>query len=114
MDQFVLEFDRVHHRVAFAPRFSGNEFAVPGKITPGFIVSFRQRERLVREVLSGTLPARSGMYTGDSILRINDREGAQLSYEQWDRFVRERQPIAVVWSHNGQMFSKTFPVVELR
>jgi hypothetical protein len=113
MDQFVLEFDRVHQRVAFAPRFSGTAFEVPGKITPGFIVSFRQRERLVREVLNGMLPARSGMHDGDAIVRINDREGAQLSYKDWDTFVRERRPIAVVWSHNGQMFSKTFPVVEL-
>lgn len=114
MDQFALEFDRVHRRVAFAPRFSGAAFEVPGKITPGFIVSFRQRERLVREVLSGTLPASSGMYAGDAIVRINDREGVRLSYEEWDRFIRERRPIAVVWSHDGRVFSRTFPVVELR
>lgn len=112
--QFVIEFDRKHHRVAFQPNFSGREFAVPGELTYGFYISFHQPARRVREVLPGLAPARAGMQAGDVIVDINGRRAASVNYEYWDQLLRARRPVAVVWNHAGRAASHTFSAVELR
>jgi predicted aspartyl protease len=114
IDQFIMEFDRIHRRVAFQPHFSGSEFAVPGEVTYGFYVSFRQPSRRVREVLAGLAPARASMRARDLILSINGQRAASVNYEYWDRLLRARRPVTVVWNHDGHILSRTFPVVELR
>jgi predicted aspartyl protease len=114
IEQFTLEFDRVNRRVAFQPRFFGPEFAVPGEVTVGFYISFRRPVRVVREVLPNLEPAKAGMSKGDRILTIDGRDASRLSFEDWDRLVRARRPIAIGWKNGNHNFSKTFPVVELR
>lgn len=114
VDQFIMEFDRIHHRVGFQPRFSGSEFVVSGEITCGFYVSFRQPTRRAREVLPGLAPARAGIRAGDPIVSINGRRAASVTYEYWDRLLRSRQSVTVVWEHGGHILSGTFPVNELR
>jgi hypothetical protein len=114
IDQFVMEFDRIHHRVAFQPRFSGSEFVVPGEFTCGFYISFRQPTRRAREILPGLAPARAGMRATDVIMSIDGHRAASVNYKYWDRLLRARRPITVVWDHDGHVLSKTFPVVELR
>ena len=90
IEQFVLEFDRVHQRVAFSPLFSGREFIVPGERTCGLSISFRQQKRLVRDVLPGRAPAKAGMKRGDTIVAINGRDAELVTYRQWDE-ARARQ-----------------------
>lgn len=114
IEQFTMEFDRIHHRVAFQPHFSGSEFVVPGEITTGFFISFRQPARRARDVLPGLAPARAGMRTGDPILTIDGRRASALSYREWDELVQARRPITVAWEHDGHAQSAVFPVVELR
>lgn len=114
IDQFAMEFDRIHHRVAFQPYFSGSEFAVPGELTYGFYISFRHPERRVRDVLPGLAPARANMRAGDLIMDINGLRAASVSYESWDRLLRARRPVTVVWDDNGHVLSRNFPVLELR
>lgn len=114
IDQFVMEFDRIHHRVGFQPKFSGSEFVVPGEITYGFYISFRQPTRRVREVLPGLAPARAGMHAKDMIIGINGHRAASVGYESWDRLLRAHRPVSVVWNHGGRILSRTFAAVELR
>jgi hypothetical protein len=114
IEQFIMEFDRIHRRVGFQPRFSGSQFAVPGEITVGFYIAYRQPGRRVSNVLPRLAPANAGMHTGDSILRINGMRASDVSYESWDRSLRNRRPVAIVWVHDGHALSKRFPVVELR
>jgi hypothetical protein len=114
IEQFIMEFDRIHRRVGFQPRFSGSQFAVPGEITVGFYIAYRQPGRRVSNVLPGLAPANAGMHAGDSILRINGMRASDVSYESWDRLLRNRRPVAIVWVHDGHALSKRFPVVELR
>ncbi|MGA8097099.1 MAG: aspartyl protease family protein [Candidatus Cybelea sp.] len=114
IDQFTVEFDRIHHRVAFQPYFSGSEFVVPGEFTYGFYISFRHPERRVRDVLPDLAPARANMRAGDLIMDINGLRAASVSYESWDRLLRGRQPVTVVWDRNGHVLSRNFRVVELR
>lgn len=114
IDQFTMEFDRIHRRVGFQPHFSGPEFAVPGEVTYGFYISFRQPSRYVREVLPSLAPASAGMRARDLVLSINGRRAALVNYEYFDRLLRARRPITVAWNHNGRVLVRTFPVVELR
>jgi hypothetical protein len=114
IDQFILEFDRFHRRVGFQPRFSESEFVVPGEITCGFYISFRQPSRRVREVLPGLAPARAGMHARDLIFSINGQRATSVKYEYWDRLLQARRPVTVVWEHDGHLVSRTFLVVELR
>ncbi len=114
IDQFTMEFDRIHRRVAFQPHFSGSEFVVPGEITCGFYISFRQPTRRVREVLPGLAPARAGMRAPDVIISINGHRAVSVNYKYWDRLLRARPSVTVVWDHDGHVLSQTFPVVELR
>jgi hypothetical protein len=114
LEQFIMQFDRIHHRVAFQPRFRGWEFVVPGEITTGFYISFRQPQRRVRDVLAGLGPARAGMRTGDLIMAIDGRAAPAVNYQYWDELVRARAPVTVTWEHDGRARSATFPVVELR
>ena len=112
--QFAIEFDRIHRRVAFQPQFSGSELAVPGELTTGIYISFRQPVRLVRDVLQNSLPARAGMRAGDVISTIDRTSASAATYETWDRLLRAKRPIAITWKHGDQTLSGTFPVVELR
>ena len=114
IEQFIMEFDRAHHRVAFQPRVRGSVFVVPGEITTGFYISFRQPQRRIRDVLPGLGPARAGMRAGDLILAINGRASPAVNYQYWDELVRSRAPVTVSWEHDGRVRSATFPVVELR
>jgi hypothetical protein len=114
IEQFVMEFDRVHRRVGFEARFAGPEFAVPGFLTCGVGVSFREPVRRVRGVLAGTEPANAGMRAGDAIVSIDGRDARLVTYRQWDELVYKRAPIAIAWQHNGRTRSATFPVVELK
>jgi hypothetical protein len=114
IEQFVMEFDRAHHRVAFQPHFTGSQFVVPGEITTGFYISFRQPQRRVRDVLPGLGPARAGMRTGDLILTIDGRAAPAVNYRYWDELVQARRPVTVTWEHDGRARTATFPVVELR
>ena len=114
IDQFTMEFDRIHRRVAFQPYFSGSEFIVPGEVTYGFYVSFRQLSRRVREVLPGLAPARAGMRARDLILSINGQRAESVSYEYWDRLLRARRPVTVTWAHGGHIHSGSFSAIELR
>lgn len=114
VDQFTMEFDRIRHRVAFQPHFSGSNFAVPGEITCGLYISFRQPSRLVRDVLPGMAPARAGMRAGDLVLSIGGRVASSVDYEFWDRLLRAHRAVTLVWKHDGRVASGTFPIVELR
>lgn len=114
IDQFTMEFDRIHRRVGFQPHFSGPEFAVPGEVTYGFYISFRQPSRYVREVLPGLAPASAGMRARDLILSINGQRAALVNYEYFDRLLRARRPIRIGWDDDGRVLVRTFPVVELR
>jgi predicted aspartyl protease len=114
LNQFTMEFDRLRHRVGFQPQFSGSNFVVPGEITCGFYISFRQPSRRVRNVLSGMAPARAGMRTGDLILSVNGHPASSVTYEYWDRSLRARRPVTVVWEDDGHVRSGAFPVAELR
>ncbi len=112
--QFVLEFDRVHHRVAFSPIFSGREFIVPGERTCGLSISFRQQKRLVRDVLPGRAPAKAGMKRGDTIVAINGRNAELVTYRQWDEAVRGDNGVTITWESEGGQHSQRFPIVELK
>jgi hypothetical protein len=114
IDQFVMEFDRVHHRVGFLALYSPTEFSVPGEITTGFYISFRQPIRLVRDVLPGLAPAKAGMSSGDRVLAIDGRDASKVSFESWDRLLRVRRSVVIRWEHDDHTFSRTFAVVELR
>jgi hypothetical protein len=114
IDQFILEFDRIHRRVGFLPLYSRTEFSVPGEITTGFYISFRQPIRLVRDVLPGLAPARAKMTKGDRILTIDGHDASKVSFESWDRLLRALRPIRIGWQHDRRNVSRTFPVVELR
>ncbi|MGA8574208.1 MAG: aspartyl protease family protein [Candidatus Cybelea sp.] len=114
IEQFVMEFDRIHRRVAFQPHFPGSEFVVHGEITCGFYLSFRQPVRRVREVLPGLAPERAGMRAGDVILSINGQRAASVNYQYWDRLLQARRLVAVAWDHEGQILSRAFPVLELK
>jgi hypothetical protein len=114
LDQFAMEFDRIHRRVAFQPYFSGSEFVVPGELTYGFYISFRHPVRRVRDVLPELAPARADMRAGDLIMDIDGRRATSVSYESWDRLLRAHRPVTVVWERAGHVLSQTFPVVELR
>ncbi|MGB8521321.1 MAG: hypothetical protein WCD38_14265, partial [Candidatus Tumulicola sp.] len=113
IDQFNVEFDRADRRVAFQPRFQGNQFQVPGIVTPGFSVTFGD-ERLVRFVTPDMQPARLGMRSGDVIATINGRPASQMNYRTWDALLEARRPIAITWTGAGATKSATFPVIELR
>jgi hypothetical protein len=114
IDQFALEFDRVHQRVGFQPHFSGSQFAVPGRWTTGFYISFHTPVRFVRGVLPNWPPARAGMRAGDVVTTIDGTSASATTYQTWDRLLRAGRPIAITWKHESQTFSRTFPVVELR
>jgi predicted metalloprotease with PDZ domain len=114
VDQFTMEFDRIRHRVAFQPHFSGSTFVAPGEITCGLYISFRQPSRLVRDVLPGMSPARAGLRAGDLILSIDGRRASSVDYELWDRLLRARRAVTLVWQHGARVGSGTFPIVELR
>jgi len=114
IEQFVVEFDRVHHRVAFSPLFTGREFTVPGERTCGLSISFRQQRRLVRDVLPGRAPAKAGMKRGDTIVAINGRDAEMVTYRQWDEAVLGSNSVTITWEHAGQQHSTTFPIVELK
>ncbi len=114
IDQFNVEFDRVAQRVAFQPRFRGNEFQVPGLLTPGFSVTFGDDKRLVRFVTPNMQPAQLGMRTGDVIDTINGRPASEISYRTWDALLETHRPIAIAWKDAGTAKSATFTVIELR
>jgi predicted aspartyl protease len=114
VNQFTMEFDRLHHRVGFTPQYAGSDFVVPGEITCGLYISFRGPSPRVRDVLPGMAPARAGIGAGDPILSIEGRSASRVDYKFWDRLLRERLPITIVWEHDGRAVSSTFPVVELR
>jgi hypothetical protein len=114
IEQFNLEFDRASQRVGFQAHFAGSVFAVPGDLTPGFSVAFRDGRCAVRNVVPGMQPADEGMEPGDAIVGIDNRRAAGLDYRAWDRLVRNRQPIVVSWEHGSRVQSATFPIVELR
>jgi hypothetical protein len=114
IDQFVMEFDRIHHRVGFLPLNSLTEFSVPGEITTGFYISFRQPIRRIRDVIPGLAPGRVGMNRGDTVLTIDGRDASRVSFEAWDRLLRARRPIVISWQHDRHTFSNRFPVLELR
>jgi len=112
--QFVVEYDRIHERVAFSPLFRGREFMVPGERTCGLSISFRQKQRLVRDVLPGRAPAKAGIVRGDTIVAINGRDAELVTYREWDEIVRGSSGVTVTWSHGGAERSERFPVVELK
>lgn len=114
IEQFVVEFDRVHRRVGFEPLFAGREFDVPGELTCGVYISFRKPVRSARDVLPAGAPARAGLRTGDAILRINGHAAAGITYRTWDELLQKRNPITLTWKSGDQIKSATFPVVELR
>lgn len=114
IEQFVMEFDRVRQRVAFEPLFSGRQFAVPGFLTCGLGVSFREPVRRVKGVLAGTSPAKAGMRAGDVIASIDGRDARGVTYREWDELIRSRAPVAIAWKHGGRARSATFRVLELR
>jgi hypothetical protein len=114
IEQFVVEFDRIRQQVAFEPLFSGREFVVPGELTCGVYLSFRQPERIVRDVLPAMAPARAGMQAGDRIARIGGRDARLVTYREWDGLLRKRGSISIAWEHRGQTLSGTFPIVELK
>jgi S1-C subfamily serine protease len=113
LDQFVVEFDRVHDRVDFQCLFGGTHFAVPGEITAGFYISYRQPGRRVSDVLRGLAADSQGMRPGDPIVSINGRIAASFSYRQWEELLRVGRTIQVAWLHDGQSHIFRFPVVEL-
>lgn len=114
IEQFVMEFDRVHHRVGFEPLFAGRTFSVPGEFTSGVGVSFLEPVRRVKGVIPGSAPARAGMRAGDAILSIDGRDARLMTYRQWNELERERKPIAFVWKQSGRTRSATFPIMELK
>jgi C-terminal processing protease CtpA/Prc len=100
--------------VGFLALYSPTEFSVPGEITTGFYISFRQPIRLVRDVLPGLAPAKAGMSSGDRVLAIDGRDASKVSFESWDRLLRVRRSVVIRWEHDDHTFSRTFAVVELR
>jgi hypothetical protein len=112
--QFVMEFDRHRQRVILQPAFAGMRFAVPGKLTTGFFISYREPGRRVSAVLPSLAPARAGMQEGDSIIAINGRHAEDVDYRGWLTLVNERKPITIRWQHNRQRYTRTFDVVELK
>ena len=114
IEQFVMEFDRVHRRVGFQPLFAGRQFVVPGELTCGLGISFRQPVRHVKGVLDGSAPMKAGMQAGDVVNSIDRRIAADVTYRQWDELIRTRAPITIAWMHAGLERSATFPVVELK
>jgi len=114
LDQFVVEFDRVHKRVDFQRVFNGTHFTVPGEITAGFYISYRQPGRHVSDVLPELAANSQGMRPGDTIVSVNGKSAASLSYRQWEGLLRAGRPILVAWVHDGQSHIFRFPVVELR
>jgi predicted aspartyl protease len=83
LDQFTLEFDRVHKRVAFAPRSTGVRFRVPGVLTLGFSLRFDFVQPRVRSVIPGMAPDRTGLRPDDSLVRIDGRPAASFDYPAW-------------------------------
>jgi predicted aspartyl protease len=114
MQQFVMEFDRIHQRVGFEPLFNGRKFLVPGERTCGLTISFRRAVRYVRDVLPAMAPARAGVRVGDSIVRVAGKDARGLTFREWDEMLRSRSRIALTWSGRGALQSATFPVVELK
>jgi hypothetical protein len=114
IEQFVVEFDRIHHRVAFEPSFRGRQFTVPGELTCGMSISFSQPTRAVKDVLPGMAPARAGIRRGDVVARIDGRDARRVSYRQWDELLRSGSPIQIAWVNRGGTQSEVFRVVELR
>lgn len=114
MEQFVMEFDRVHQRVGLKPLFAGREFAVPGLVTCGLGISFIEPVRRVRGVLPGSAPAKAGIGAGDAIASIDGRDARNMTYRQWDELIRSRAPVTIVWKQGGRSRSATFAVMELR
>ena len=114
IEQFVLEYDRIHQRVAFSPLFAGREFMVPGERTCGLSISFRQRKRLVRDVLPGRAPEKAGIVRGDAIVAINGRGAELVSYREWDEIVRGSSSVGITWLDGGGEHSQRFPIVELK
>lgn len=114
IQQFVMEFDRVHQRVGFEPLFAGREFLVPGERTCGLTISFRQPLRHVRDVLPAMAPARAGVHVGDAIVRVNGKDARSVTFRQWDQMVRHRAQVTLTWNSRGALRSATFPVVELK
>lgn len=114
MQQFVMEFDRVHQRVGFEPLFVGREFLVPGERTCGLAISFRRPVRYVRDVLPAMAPARAGVEVGDTIARAGGKDARSLTFREWDEMLRHRAQITLTWSGGGASRSATFPVVELK
>jgi aspartyl protease len=114
IEQFVMEFDRVHRRVGFQPLFSGREFVVRGELTCGLEISFLQPVRRVKGVLAGSAPTKAGAQAGDVVTDIDGRNARDVTYRQWDELVRTRAPIRIAWVHAGRPRSATFSVVELK
>ena len=114
IEQFVLEYDRIHHRVAFSPLFRGREFMVPGERTCGLSISFRQKKRLVRDVLPGRAPAKAGIVRGDTIVAIDGHDAELVSYRQWDEIVRGSSGVTIAWERDGRQHSQRFPIIELK
>ncbi len=112
--QFVVEFDRVKHRVGFDPLFAGTEFAVPGEFTLGFYMSYRKPGRHVTDVLPGMAPARAGMKDGDVIVRLNSRPAQGVTHAQWRELVRRGGEVHVEWKSGSTVRSDVFRVVELK
>ncbi len=109
IEQFVLEYDRIHERVAFSPLFRGREFMVPGERTCGVSISFRQKKRLVRDVLPGRAPAKAGIVRGDAIVAINGRDAELVTYREWDEIVRGSSSVTITWSDGGGEHSQKVP-----
>jgi hypothetical protein len=112
--QFVVEFDRVRHRVGFDPLFAGTEFAVPGEFTLGFSISYRKPGRHVGDVLPGMAPERAGMKEGDVIVRLDGRPAQAVTKAEWRRLVRHAGEVHVEWKHGSTVRSTVFRVVELK
>ncbi len=114
MKNFTFEFDRHHKRVGFEPLFNGTHFTVPGLITIGFSISYRQPGRAVSDVLPGLAPSLAGMRIGDTIVKIDDAAADTISFQQWDTLLRARRPIRIEWSDRGSVQTSVFNVVELK
>jgi len=114
MQQFVMEFDRLHQRVGFEPLFAGREFSVPGERTCGLTISFRKRLRYVRDVLPAMAPARAGIHVGDVIATVGGKDARSMTFREWDEMLRTRAQITLTWKSDGASRSATFPVVNLK
>lgn len=114
MQQFVMEFDRLHQRVGFEPLFAGGEFLVPGERTCGLAISFRKPMRYVRDVLPAMAPARAGVHVGDAIARVGGKDARFITFRQWDEMLRSSAQVTLTWRTRGALRSATFPVVELK